>query len=66
MSNNRFQLILDTENVFLSPVPGSNKIRANITGLHAEQLDQLVNGLIDAGPSVIEEFRKKLNNALKQ
>ena len=61
----RFQLILDSENVVLSLSP-DEKIRANITGLEADQLENIIDCIVDAGPEAVEQFKRLMNKKLVQ
>ncbi|MBO6586770.1 MAG: hypothetical protein JJ953_11740 [Gracilimonas sp.] len=60
MSNISFQLIIDTQNIFLSQAPDKGRIRANLTGLNMDQVDVIVDGIIDAGPDVVNHLKKCL------
>jgi len=53
----RFQLILDAENVVIG-TNSKGRIRANVTGLQIDQIDNIVECIKDAGPEAFEHLRK--------
>jgi len=62
-SNLRFQIIIDTKDIFISTTPDS-KIRLNITGIELEQLDNIVDAVQDAGNEATEYFLNLVNKKL--
>lgn len=60
-----FQLIIDSQNAFLSMSPDKKKIRANITAIDPDQLEKIVDAVIDAGPQAVELFKKIVGEKLK-
>lgn len=63
ISGLRFQLVLDAENVVISTT-SRGKIRANITGLEADQIEKLIDCIADAGPEAVEQFTRLMNEKL--
>jgi hypothetical protein len=59
----RFQLVLNAENLVISTAP-QRKIRINITGLKVDQLENIIDGIADAGPEAVEEFNRLVNKKL--
>ena len=57
-SNIQFQLILDTPNAFLSTAPNSKNMRVNMTGLKADQIQNIVECIKDAGPEAFEYLKR--------
>ncbi|TVQ03550.1 MAG: hypothetical protein EA359_09295 [Balneolaceae bacterium] len=62
-SNLRFQIIIDTKDIFISTTP-DGKIRVNITGIELEQLDNIVDAVQDAGNEAAEYFLNLVNKKL--
>jgi len=60
-----FQLVLDAENVVISNTT-QGKIRANITGLEAGQIERIIDSITDAGPGAVEEFKRLVNVKLNE
>jgi len=52
----RFQLILDAENVVIG-TNSKGKIRANVTGLQKDQIDNIVECIKDAGPEAFDHLK---------
>lgn len=61
-----FQLVIDSQNIFLSMSPDKKKMRANITTIEPDQLEKIVDAVIDAGPQAVELFKKIVAEKLKQ
>lgn len=59
-----FQIVIDSGNFFLSTLPGSCKIRANITGVEADQIEKIVDAIIDAGPQAVDHFKRVVTEKL--
>lgn len=59
-----FQLIIDSQNIFLSMSPDKKKMRANITAIDPDQLEKIVDAVIDAGPQAVELFKKIVEEKL--
>lgn len=53
-----FQLIIDSQNAFLSMSPDKKKMRANITAIEPDQLEKIVDAVIDAGPQAVNLFKQ--------
>lgn len=53
-----FQIIIDSENLFMSQTADKKRIRTNITGIKADQIPVIVDAIIDAGPEAVEYFKK--------
>lgn len=60
----QFQVIIDSNNFFISKSVDGNRIRANITGIEADQIPVLVDGIIDAGPEAVSYFREAIEEKL--
>jgi hypothetical protein len=60
----KFQIIIDSRNIFLSTTP-EGKIRANITEVEANQLSSIVDAIIDAGPEAVDYFKKLVDEKIK-
>lgn len=54
----QFQIIIDSENFILTTSTNKKRIRANITGIQADQIPVIIDSIIDAGPEAIEYLKK--------
>ena len=59
-----FQIIIDSENLFMSQTADKKRIRTNITGIKADQIPVIVDAIIDAGPETVEYFRKVVKDKI--
>jgi hypothetical protein len=59
-----FQIIIDSQNIFLSMSPDKKRIRANITGIDPDQLEKIVDAVIDAGPDAVNIFKEMIGKKI--
>lgn len=58
----RFQLVLDAENIVIG-TNSKRKIRANITGIQKDQIENIVECIKDAGPEAFDYLRRLVEEA---